>query len=102
MEKGGKIVTKFCSECGTEVTKEDVICHKCGSNLKGIVQTTKSPNVPSSIVEYAGFWKRFAAAIIDMFIIFAQSQKLVVTKIYLTSQHNRYYKINMAKIYLLI
>jgi len=52
----------FCTRCGSQITEDINFCQKCGNNLTGTGN-------PSSIMEYAGFWRRFVANIIDAIII---------------------------------
>lgn len=47
-----------CPNCGRPLPDEAMFCGSCGYKI-----------APSSQVEYAGFWMRFVAAIIDGFIL---------------------------------
>jgi uncharacterized RDD family membrane protein YckC len=52
---------KYCQNCGAETGPSAEICVKCGVQVK-----------PASVVSqdmYAGFWRRFGAAIIDGIIL---------------------------------
>jgi uncharacterized RDD family membrane protein YckC len=84
-----------CPSCGAEVEDIDQFCYHCGAELRpGVVVTAKPPPpsyappppyapVPPApptrpprpstprLVEYAGFWNRFGASIIDGLILFA-------------------------------
>ncbi|MBN2099699.1 MAG: RDD family protein [Dehalococcoidia bacterium] len=76
----------FCHKCGAQVDDQATFCDKCGTALQNTLplastirttrpETSGSPTVgvPETgasrafpvPVEYAGFWKRFAAALID-------------------------------------
>jgi len=57
---------KFCLNCGNELESNTTFCPFCGTDL-GVneEQIKKSP----SKVEYAGFWSRLVALIIDSIII---------------------------------
>jgi len=64
----------LCPKCGGINDNLAAFCQYCGTNLKfdqaaSSSQTTPSVNQPVSQVEYAGFWRRFAAAIIDALIL---------------------------------
>jgi len=79
-----------CPYCGAQIGEEDRFCFRCGAEIP---QKTKAaqpppagppplpPQVPPTPsywaqiqpVEYAGFWKRFAAWIIDAIILFPLS-----------------------------
>ncbi|MDP8228496.1 MAG: RDD family protein [Candidatus Electryoneaceae bacterium] len=53
----------FCPQCGSQNDDSAVFCKTCGFQLSstGVPQ----PTVPTKVSEYAGFWRRFVAAIID-------------------------------------
>jgi uncharacterized RDD family membrane protein YckC len=51
--------TKHCQNCGAEVGSNAEICIKCGVQLQG------ARSFVSTGVQYAGFWKRFVAILID-------------------------------------
>jgi uncharacterized RDD family membrane protein YckC len=54
----------FCPTCGQEALEQTNFCQYCGHTLHPEAQ-----NRPVSTAPYAGFWRRFAALIIDeMFI----------------------------------
>jgi len=57
----------FCSQCGTKNADEAKFCQNCGAPLTVIA----APAVPSApaVIQYAGFWRRFAAFIIDRLIL---------------------------------
>jgi uncharacterized RDD family membrane protein YckC len=56
----------YCHKCGAQNDDQAAFCDKCGAALQ-------KPDLPASTsmppwmigVRYAGFWKRFAAALID-------------------------------------
>lgn len=52
----------FCSRCGSQIIENINFCQKCGNILTGTGH-------PSSIVEYAGFRRRFFAYFIDAIIV---------------------------------
>ena len=52
----------FCPRCGQQNEAGAVYCQSCGNDLS----TTKQMVVSSS---YAGFWKRFAALLIDSIVV---------------------------------
>lgn len=47
----------FCPNCGQEITAGNNYCQNCGFDLTGAVGSRRA--------EYAGFWLRFVASIID-------------------------------------
>jgi uncharacterized RDD family membrane protein YckC len=67
----------YCSKCGSEISSTTAFCSTCGQAISGLVPATPSlspvdpnqyaPVAPASYrgVEYAGFWLRFVAYIID-------------------------------------
>jgi uncharacterized RDD family membrane protein YckC len=58
----------FCPNCGKQNEDTARYCQICGSALEA--QT--APTVPSNIVvQYAGFWRRFLAVVIDAIILTA-------------------------------
>jgi len=61
----------FCPKCGRRNDDQARFCQACGANLQTI---PVEPNVQqivvtSSAVAYAGFWRRFAAYVIDYILI---------------------------------
>ncbi|MDP8228497.1 MAG: RDD family protein [Candidatus Electryoneaceae bacterium] len=57
----------FCPQCGSQNDDSAVFCKTCGFQLSstGVPQ----PAVPTKVSEYAGFWRRFVAALIDGVIV---------------------------------
>jgi len=53
----------FCPKCGQSNESAARFCQSCGNDLAGQVPVTKTT------VYYAGFWKRFAALLIDCVIL---------------------------------
>lgn len=53
----------FCQNCGANVNPDAEICIKCGMRLAG------AKSLIVGTIQYAGFWKRFVAAIIDGIIL---------------------------------
>jgi uncharacterized RDD family membrane protein YckC len=56
----------YCQKCGAPNDDPAVFCKKCGTALQKTNPTsgTTAPTYPAA-VQYAGFWRRFAAALID-------------------------------------
>ena len=76
----------FCPKCGMTNNDQSTFCQKCGVNLRiatkeagnqqaatastGSKESTPSqPSVATSRIEYAGFWRRLGAGIIDAAIV---------------------------------
>jgi len=69
----------YCHKCGAQNDDQAAFCDKCGAaltNMRPMVSATATPSPTSpesgpvpplypAAVEYAGFWKRLAAALID-------------------------------------
>ena len=60
--------TVFCPSCGQENPAQARFCGTCGSILNAAATATPPVAAPPA-VRYAGFWMRFAAAIIDSVIV---------------------------------
>ena len=56
----------FCPKCGQQNDDRALYCQSCGTTL--LVKPAAAP-LPAEV--YAGFWKRFAALIIDALIVSA-------------------------------
>jgi uncharacterized RDD family membrane protein YckC len=56
----------FCSNCGASVNPGDPFCSKCAAPQPG---SHGAPAVAAPRAEYAGFWIRFAAWLLDAIII---------------------------------
>jgi|GEM_PF-1336666 len=73
----------LCPKCNAEIQDDAKFCTKCGDSLQEASQTPPSPSPPPPVaettasVEYAGFWKRAAAYIID--IVFLQITWYILT-----------------------
>jgi len=60
----------FCPQCGASNSDEAAFCLRCGTRLSQVRQGTAPPtSVPQVAVDYAGFWRRFGAFIIDYILI---------------------------------
>ena len=65
----------YCHQCGTLNDDQASFCKQCGASLKPTSSQAAAPAAPGIpttfpiVVEYAGFWKRFAAYILDMIIV---------------------------------
>ncbi len=55
----------FCSKCGTENENSSQFCSSCGFQLK----ESSSVTPKTSMTGYAGFWRRFIAALIDTIVL---------------------------------
>jgi uncharacterized RDD family membrane protein YckC len=91
MKEPWNLTRKYCPQCGKEVEENDKFCFRCGAELQPSVAAKEevAPTPPSyppppmyprpvthrwvepmRILDYAGFWKRFLAWIIDSLILF--------------------------------
>jgi uncharacterized RDD family membrane protein YckC len=62
----------FCQKCGAQNDDQAAFCDKCGTTLqKASPTTTATATAFPAAVQYAGFWRRFAAALIDGLIMSA-------------------------------
>ena len=62
----------FCPKCGQLNLDKVQACQKCGARLPGSDGASGTVPVQQAIVAagiYAGFWKRFAALILDYFVV---------------------------------
>ncbi len=72
-----------CTSCGAKLTESDQYCYRCGTPVTPTDATTPkpvpaasqvplptTPAYPGDIFSYAGFWKRFAAWLLDAIILF--------------------------------
>lgn len=57
----------YCPKCGTTNDDQAAFCRQCGTNLKPVGGA--APTIVPAAVIYAGFWKRFAAFIIDAIVL---------------------------------
>ncbi|MBN2098436.1 MAG: RDD family protein [Dehalococcoidia bacterium] len=62
----------FCTECGKEQLGNPTFCRNCGAKL-AVGPTIWNGPATVEAVEYAGFWRRFAAFLIDWLLIFVIS-----------------------------
>ncbi len=61
-----------CPNCGQENPAEARFCSNCGTTLAPKIEPASILAIPAThTIEYAGFWIRFAAAIIDNIIVWA-------------------------------
>jgi uncharacterized RDD family membrane protein YckC len=60
----------YCQKCGAQNDDQAAFCDKCGATLQRPLSATAgtAPGYPTA-VQYAGFWRRFAASIIDGLIM---------------------------------
>ena len=66
----------YCQRCGAQVDDQAAFCDKCGTALQNTLPVANAvtarppeanvvaPTYPTA-VQYAGFWRRLAAALID-------------------------------------
>lgn len=62
----------YCQKCGAQNDDQAAFCDKCGTALqKPLSGTASAASVYPATAQYAGFWRRFAAALIDGLIMSA-------------------------------
>jgi uncharacterized RDD family membrane protein YckC len=65
----------YCKYCGKEIPENSNFCRYCGGKLltyyksKSEEISSRAPDINSDKVEYAGFWVRFGAYMIDLLAI---------------------------------
>lgn len=60
----------YCPKCGTQVQENQRFCANCGTELPLIdVAWEQLQTEEPAVIEYAGFWLRLVAYIIDTFIM---------------------------------
>jgi uncharacterized RDD family membrane protein YckC len=72
-----------CSSCGAKLTESDQFCYRCGAAITPTdvaapkpaptasqVPPPATPTYTGDVFSYAGFWKRFAAWLLDAIILF--------------------------------
>ena len=82
----------FCPQCGTANPDGARFCSKCGAGLQttappGLItpppaRQNAPPTTPAIKVEYAGFWRRFGAIIIDGLILSVVLVPLRITSVF--------------------
>lgn len=65
----------LCPKCNAEIPDDVKSCTKCGASLQEVSQVPPHPSSPPTAeaktsLEYAGFWKRAAAYVIDMVLLY--------------------------------
>ncbi len=75
----GAVQAAFCVKCGAKLTAAERFCRNCGTARHNVPATTPAapaaapvaaPAAPAApAVRYAGFWRRFVAAVIDGLIV---------------------------------
>ncbi|MFM1884967.1 MAG: hypothetical protein RL026_124 [Pseudomonadota bacterium] len=63
----------FCTQCGTALPENSAFCHQCGNSMSGVpaagAPAHAAPTAASGDARLAGFWRRFAAMIVDGFVL---------------------------------
>jgi len=60
----------YCQKCGAQNDDQAAFCDKCGTTLQKASPTpTAGAAVSPGVVQYAGFWRRLGASVIDGLII---------------------------------
>ena len=70
---GGLVTTSFCRYCGHEIPVSAAVCPNCGR-----ATTDEATGAAPATLQYAGFWTRFAAALIDAVVLIIPSAVLGV------------------------
>lgn len=70
----------FCPRCGRENNEQAQFCQGCGTSLKNLGQKSRSMKTKIA-VQYAGFWRRFVAAFIDITLILIALSSVVLPMI---------------------
>ncbi|MDM7998471.1 MAG: RDD family protein [Dehalococcoidia bacterium] len=69
----------YCQKCGAQNDDQAAFCDRCGAALPKVGATPAAGTVAAAgAVQYAGFWRRLAAAIIDGLIMGAVQSVLQV------------------------
>jgi len=73
----------FCARCGTRAAAGEGACSLCGAPLPGggLGGAAGGPPFPAAVVPvvgYGGFWRRFAALVLDSFVLFFPNATLRV------------------------
>jgi len=64
----------YCPKCGAQNDDQAAFCNKCGTILQKAGPTAgAAASSYTTAVQYAGFWRRFAASLIDFLIYVAVS-----------------------------
>jgi uncharacterized RDD family membrane protein YckC len=60
----------YCQKCGAQNDDSAAVCGKCGTNLREATLGRSTPaTAEPPAVQYAGFWRRLGASIIDQLIL---------------------------------
>ena len=83
LDTGGESIGPviYCTSCGTENPSEASFCTSCGAQMHAPQAPTAIPPSTKSVeakVEYAGFWLRFVANVIDAVIVFVVGILLII------------------------
>jgi uncharacterized RDD family membrane protein YckC len=74
----------FCSQCGASIEADAKFCARCGT-VVAVAGSAATPLIVTAPtvrpVEYAGFWRRFVAYIIDRIIIGIPASILVMAMV---------------------
>jgi len=70
------MTTSFCRYCGHEIPVAATVCSNCG-------RATSDETTATATLQYADFWSRFAAALIDAVVLIIPSAVLGVGTRYL-------------------
>lgn len=81
----------YCPKCGTHIPEESSICTSCGTNVTELKAASTPAGAQFRAIQpgaaisgetvYAGFWRRFLAAIIDSIVLTAGSMILAFVAI---------------------
>lgn len=66
----------FCAFCGTQMSDVATACPNCGHPSETVPGSVSNPEAPVEVGNYAGFWIRFLAILIDGLILAIPSRLL--------------------------
>jgi uncharacterized RDD family membrane protein YckC len=60
----------YCPKCGAQSDDDAAVCNKCGQAMRNVsLPESTVTSTDAAAVQYAGFWRRLAAALIDGIVL---------------------------------